>query len=824
MRSFPRGSRFSVLGSIFLCALSFSSAAAADPPSRVARLAQLNGAVSFSPAGEEEWVLATPNRPLITGDRVWVDAGARAELQLGAIAVRLGSGTSVTILNLDDRVAQFQLSQGTVSIRVRRMGADEFVEVDTPQLAFIQRRAGNFRLDVDPEGRSTAVAVRTGEGEAWGEGASFLIGAGRWYRFFDTGLRDYESDAMPPQDAFDRWAFDRDRREDTAVAARYVAPEVIGYSDLDEYGEWSKVETYGNVWIPRSVPSGWAPYRYGHWAWIEPWGWTWVDDAPWGFAPFHYGRWAYARNRWCWVPGPVRARPVYAPALVAFVGGGNFRLSVSSGGSSPGIAWFPLGPGEVFRPSYRVSRGYFTNVNVSNTQINNTYVTNIYNNGNAGNVVYQNQRRPSAVTAVPANAFVQSRPVAQAAVPVSSDTVARVPSTPFAALAPTRASVAGAGTAAGAHPPAASQQRPVVARNSPPPAATPFAQRLPALSKDPGKPLDVVTSAPAPATKGPSTPIRLVTPAQGGAPVPIPQAPTRSGGSPPGSPQAAPRTATPPSTTGQAPAAPVPQPPGMRPSTPLGTTTPPPSAPTSARPPATGASSTVSAPPAPSSAQRAPVPPPQPSGVAPSAPPGETRRVTTPPPATSGAPPAAEVRRGPPSSVVAPPAPPAATPPAETRRAPAPPAPSTAAPPAAEVRRGPAPPPAAPAATPAEEVRRPPTPPGGAQAPAPVPKPPEVRPPPPATVARPPGAPPPVPEARREAPPPQAPSSAPATMARPPVAPPAPVPEVRREPPRPQAAPPAPTVSAPAAQTEAPKGGPRREGRPKEEEKKPEGQ
>src|SRR2546428_7576392 len=37
------------------------------------------------------------------------------------------------------------------------------------------------------------------------------------------------------------------------------------------------------------------------------------------FRSFHYGRWAYARNEWLWVPGPVVARPVYAPALVAFV-------------------------------------------------------------------------------------------------------------------------------------------------------------------------------------------------------------------------------------------------------------------------------------------------------------------------------------------------------------------------------------------------------------------------------------------------------------------------------------------------------------------------
>ena len=126
---------------------------------------------------------------------------------------------------------------------------------------------------------------------------------------------------------------------------------------------------YGNVWVPTRVEAGWAPYRDGHWAWVEPWGWTWVDDAPWGFAVSHYGRWANMRGTWGWVPGPVRSRAYYAPALVAFVGGSNFQLSISSGNVG-GIAWFPLGPREVYRPSYAVSRHYFENVNVSNTVIN----------------------------------------------------------------------------------------------------------------------------------------------------------------------------------------------------------------------------------------------------------------------------------------------------------------------------------------------------------------------------------------------------------------------------------------------------------------------
>jgi hypothetical protein len=111
------------------------------------------------------------------------------------------------------------------------------------------------------------------------------------------------------------------------------------------------------------VAVDWAPYREGRWAWVAPWGWTWVDDAPWGFAPFHYGRWVHWRGRWGWCPGEYRHRPVYSPALVAWVDQPvpGASLSVTFGRS---MVWFPLGPREVFVPTYRASTRYREVVNL----------------------------------------------------------------------------------------------------------------------------------------------------------------------------------------------------------------------------------------------------------------------------------------------------------------------------------------------------------------------------------------------------------------------------------------------------------------------------
>jgi hypothetical protein len=426
--------------------LTFSGWAAAEPPSRVARLAYISGTVSFSPAGQPDWVQAAVNRPLTTGDRLWVDANSRAELQIGGATIRLGDATSVTLLNLDDSIAQVELSQGTLKLRVRRMGPSQIFEVDTPNLAFTLRRPGEYRIDVSPSDDATTVMVQSGQAEAYGEGASYAVGPQRGYRFYGTGLSDYEALAVRRDDDLDRWASERDRRDDNSPSARYVSPDVVGYEDLDANGTWRDDPNYGNVWTPSRVSAGWTPYHDGHWAWIDPWGWTWVDDAPWGYAVSHYGRWANINGSWGWVPGPPREQAVYAPALVAFVGGKNFQVAVSVGTAIAAVGWFPLAPREVYRPAYPVSRGYFDHINRSNTVIAPATITNVYNTTNTTNVtnvVYANQRVRGAVVAVPAQAFVQSQPVAKAVMPVSKEAAASAPAAHIVAVAPVQESVHG---------------------------------------------------------------------------------------------------------------------------------------------------------------------------------------------------------------------------------------------------------------------------------------------------------------------------------------------------------------------------------------------
>jgi hypothetical protein len=225
-----------------------------------------------------------------------------------------------------------------------------------------------------------------------------------------------------------------------------------------------------------------------------------VDDAPWGFAVSHYGRWTHIRETWAWVPGPVRSRSYYAPALVVFVGGGAVG----------GVGWFPLGPREVYRPAYPVSRRYFENINRSNTVINNTVINTYYNNSNVTNVVYANRRVPGAVVAVPTTAFAQSQHVSRAAVRASRDMMVGAPVAVVPAVAPTEKSVRGA-AGHGNKPPGHVFERRVFARSTPPAAHAGFAAQEQQLRARPGKPLDATArQALKPAAAAPSPAVKVI--------------------------------------------------------------------------------------------------------------------------------------------------------------------------------------------------------------------------------------------------------------------------------------------------------------------------
>ena len=157
-----------------------------DPPGRVARLNYSQGSVSYRPGGEDDWVTAVPNRPMVSGDDLWTDEDSRAEVHVGSTAIRLGSKTGITFLALDDQATQIRLAQGSMILRVRHVDDDDTYEVDTPNLALTLLQPGEYRVDVSADGNQTIATVWHGRGRATGGGFSYTVVARQSATFTGT--------------------------------------------------------------------------------------------------------------------------------------------------------------------------------------------------------------------------------------------------------------------------------------------------------------------------------------------------------------------------------------------------------------------------------------------------------------------------------------------------------------------------------------------------------------------------------------------------------------------------------------------------------------
>ena len=173
-----------------------------DPSGRVGRLNYSQGSVSFQPGGENDWVTAVPNRPLVTGDNLWADEDSRAEMHIGSTALRLGPKTGITLLEVSDRTAQIRLAQGSLIVRVRHVDDDDTYEVDTPNVALNILQPGEYRVDVDADGNRTDITVWHGRGEVTGGGFSYTVVGNQSATFTGTDHLDYDLEQIPDRGWF----------------------------------------------------------------------------------------------------------------------------------------------------------------------------------------------------------------------------------------------------------------------------------------------------------------------------------------------------------------------------------------------------------------------------------------------------------------------------------------------------------------------------------------------------------------------------------------------------------------------------------------------
>jgi len=564
------------VGATLAATLAWSSLAQAqsEPPGRVGRLAFTDGTVSFHDNEQSQWTPAAVNTPLSTGDSLWTEPNARSEISLAGTRIRMAGATQLDMLAVDDSQTRLQVDEGRIDVKTQAMDTSQPYQIITPRGTISLLQQGDYYVEAGSTEDPTQIGVRAGAAQIQGlDGQLLAVRPGEVGELTGDAatpqLRTIRS-APPPQPP--AWA-DRDRQVSYDQPPQYLTAGVTGYEDLNQYGTWVDDSSYGEVWIPRSVPAGWAPYRTGHWVYEQPWGWTWIDDQPWGFAPYHYGRWANREGRWMWLPPERNVRPVYAPALVAFVGGVELSAMLSRQSSAP-VGWFPLGPREAYVPPYTTNRDYYQRVNrparVEDQVLNERWQRAERHDPAAGqnqqHAAWMNQR---FATVVPATAFVHSQPVARAALQVAPDRIAAAPVAPVAAppapTAPVAAGKAGAAPNAARPPatpaPATNLATAKTAVADMPTFARPAALQAPAA---PG-PKFAATRPTAPTTETGKQALPALAPRQGAAPpalkgatTPAPSQPAKPG-EPPRQQQAAPQPHAAPAVEPGHPPAPAPQ-------------------------------------------------------------------------------------------------------------------------------------------------------------------------------------------------------------------------------------------------------------------------
>jgi hypothetical protein len=142
----------------------------------------------------------------------------------------------------------------------------------------------------------------------------------------------------------------------------------------------------------------------------------------WGFAPSHYGRWARladpksGNDRWGWVPGKPVQHPAYMPAAVAFLGTAGVGISYADA-FSPGVAWFPLAPGEAYWPSYASDEAAIRRINAG-AEVDPELLAGSGEGHPPAALVKGRYRNRRFASTVPRSVFVAGKPVAPALVQI----------------------------------------------------------------------------------------------------------------------------------------------------------------------------------------------------------------------------------------------------------------------------------------------------------------------------------------------------------------------------------------------------------------------
>jgi hypothetical protein len=332
------------LAGLILLLQSNGAIAGSGDYSRLARVSYLDGRVSFQHPNEVDWTAASVNMALQPEDRIYTGDAGRAEIEFDEGSVlRLPENTDVELLALNEDLIQIRVLIGLCSLT--SPGTVHF-EISTPAAVFVTLKKGAYRFDVTENGDTDGI-VRKGRMEASNTAFSRQLDFGELMHISPGAAENAQVSPYTQRDTWDDWSDRRDAELLVYDSRRYLPDGVnMGATELDRFGRWVVVDSYGPAWVPYGMDASWSPYSAGRW-WYRPnWGWTWVSYEPWGWLPYHYGRWYHHGSfGWCWLPGSTLAFNFWSPGLVRFYYGSSW------------VSWCPLGPGDY----YNVNNYYYSN-------------------------------------------------------------------------------------------------------------------------------------------------------------------------------------------------------------------------------------------------------------------------------------------------------------------------------------------------------------------------------------------------------------------------------------------------------------------------------
>jgi hypothetical protein len=142
-----------------------------DPPTRVGRLAQVSGTVSFHAQDEEQWNPATLNFLVVQGNAFWTEPNAQAVVEVSASRIAMAPGTELEVATLTDTAFQATEAQGEVYLRIRAAAPDETYAVQTPRGLVTLTVPGRYGVVAGDTQNPTKVTVVEG---------SAHVGSGRF--------------------------------------------------------------------------------------------------------------------------------------------------------------------------------------------------------------------------------------------------------------------------------------------------------------------------------------------------------------------------------------------------------------------------------------------------------------------------------------------------------------------------------------------------------------------------------------------------------------------------------------------------------------------